>query len=63
MTSTLDGGEWLASCPGFTIVKNKNIGVLSTFHVEKPTMLLPFSNVKNGTKKRKIQRLDNIKPL
>jgi hypothetical protein len=36
----------------------QNIGVFSTFHVEKPTALLSFSNVKERRKKIKIiQRL------
>jgi hypothetical protein len=36
----------------------QNIGVFSTLHIEKPTVLLSFSNAKEQRKKRKImQRL------
>jgi hypothetical protein len=46
----------------------RNIGVLSTFHIEKQTILLFFSNVDERRKKRKImQRLKDTlwppKPL
>jgi hypothetical protein len=35
-----------------------NIGTFSTFHVEKPTVLLSLSNVKEwGMKRQRLQRL------
>jgi hypothetical protein len=34
----------------------QNVGVFSTVHIEKPTVLLSFSNVKEGRKKRKIMQ-------
>jgi hypothetical protein len=35
-----------------------NIGTFSTFHVEKPTVLLSLSNVKDwGKKRQRLQRL------
>jgi hypothetical protein len=40
-----------------TVVK---IGEFSSFHVEKPTALLSFQNVKDQRKKREMQGLENI---
>jgi hypothetical protein len=38
----------------------ENIGVFSTFHVERPSTLLSFSNVKEQSKERKMQRQKKI---